>query len=122
MLAECAATLSSSTSISLVEIWRPGDGHLDPHLDPAHLDPAHLDAVCGQIETERRAVSDAEQRSQVRAERGSLERMRHGDPRPVGFLRVVGSVPMPARALGRRSATAIAIPPPSPEILAAARR
>lgn len=81
--------------------------------------PERIDAVCREIEIRRRAVSDAEQRSQVRAERGSLERMRQDDPRPAGFLRLVGSVPLLARALGRRSATAIAIPPPSPEILAA---
>lgn len=84
----------------------------------AGRDPARVDAVCGEVEVRRRAVSDAEQRSQVRTERASLDKLRRCDDRPAAFVRLAGSVPMLARALGRRSATAIAIPPPDPAVLA----
>jgi 2-polyprenyl-6-methoxyphenol hydroxylase-like FAD-dependent oxidoreductase len=83
------------------------------------VDPGALDRACAAFEVRRRAVSDVEQRSQVRAERGSLERMRRGDPRPVWILRLAAAVPAVARALGRRSASAIAIPAPSAAVLAA---
>lgn len=80
---------------------------------------AELDAACRAFEVRRRAVSDAEQRSQVRAERGSLDRMERGDPRPVWILRLAAAVPAIARAFGTRSASAIAIPDPSAEVLGA---
>nr|WP_300011375.1 FAD-dependent monooxygenase [Pseudonocardia sp.] len=86
----------------------------------AGADPDELDRACAAFEVRRRAVSDVEQRAQVRAERGSLERMRRGDPRPVWILRLAAAVPAVARALGRRSASAIAIPPPSGAVLAGA--
>lgn len=89
---------------------------LAPVLSSA--DPAALDAACAAFEVRRRAVSDVEQRSQVRAERGSLERMRRGDPRPVWILRLAAAVPAIARAFGRRAASAISIPPPSVAVLA----
>ena len=80
---------------------------------------AAVDAACRGFEVRRRAVSDAEQRSQVRAERGSVERMERGDPTPVWVLRLAAAVPPIARAIGRRSASAIAIPPPSTAVLGA---
>lgn len=88
----------------------------------AGVDPAAVDEACAAFEVRRRAVSDAEQRTQVRTERGSVERMRSGDPRPVWVLRLAASVPALARALGRRSASAIAIPHPSAAVLTAATR
>ncbi|MBW0117901.1 FAD-dependent monooxygenase, partial [Pseudonocardia abyssalis] len=60
---------------------------------PESPDPASLDSACREFAVRRRAVSDAEQLSQVRAERGSLDRMERGDPRPVWPLRLAASVP-----------------------------
>lgn len=85
--------------------------------DPAVLDPA-LDAACAAFEQRRRAVSDAEQAGQVRSERGTVTRLRSGDPEPFWLLKVAAAVPPLARRLGRRSASAIAIVPPSPALLA----
>ncbi|MHA6785173.1 FAD-dependent monooxygenase [Pseudonocardia saturnea] len=80
---------------------------------------AAVDAACREFEVRRRTVSDAEQRSQVRAERGTVERMERGDPNPAWILRLAAAVPSIARAFGRRSASAIAIPPPSAAVLGA---
>jgi 2-polyprenyl-6-methoxyphenol hydroxylase-like FAD-dependent oxidoreductase len=79
--------------------------------------PEALDAACAGIEARRRAVSDAEQDNQVRAERGTLERMRRSDPEPAWPLKVAAALPPLARAVGRRNATGIAIPPPSALVL-----
>lgn len=84
--------------------------------------PEALDAACAAFERRRRAVSDAEQRNQVRTERGTVARLRDGDPDPVWVLKLAAAVPPLARALGRRSASAIAIPPPTPALLAASAR
>lgn len=79
--------------------------------------PAAVDMACGEIETRRRAVSDAEQRAQVRTETGTLDRMRRGDASPVWIMRLAAAVPPVARAIGRRSAAAIAIAAPSAAVL-----
>jgi 2-polyprenyl-6-methoxyphenol hydroxylase-like FAD-dependent oxidoreductase len=84
---------------------------------PAAPDRAVDEAAAG-IERRRRVVSDAEQRSQVRAEAGSLARLRRRDPRPVVPLRLIAAVPALARWSGRRSSTGIAVPPPSSAVLA----
>lgn len=84
--------------------------------------PAAVDAACAAFEVRRRAVSDAEQRTQVRTERGSVDRLRRGDPEPVPILRLAAAVPPLARLLGKRSASAIAIPPPTPALLATPTR
>jgi 2-polyprenyl-6-methoxyphenol hydroxylase-like FAD-dependent oxidoreductase len=80
--------------------------------------PEAVDAACSAVEARRRAVSDAEQRTQVRTERGSVERLRAADPEPVWVLKIAAAIPPLARAIGRRSASAIAIPPPGPALLA----
>lgn len=85
-------------------------------------DPARIDAAARAFEARRRTVSDAEQRAQVRIERGSVERLRRGDAEPLALLKLVSRIRPLARWSGRRSATAIAIPPPSPALLAAGTR
>ncbi len=85
-------------------------------------DPAAVDAAARAFEVRRRAVSDAEQRNQVRTERGSVERLRRGDPEPLALLKVAARIRPLARLLGRRSARAIAIPPPSEALLAVPAR
>lgn len=85
--------------------------------DPADL-AAGLDAACGEFEVRRRAVSDRAQRAQVRSERGSLDRLRRGDPEPVRILRLAAAFPPVARWLGARAASAVGIPAPSPQVLA----
>ena len=80
--------------------------------------PGLLDAACAAFEQRRRAVSDAEQAGQVRTERGTVTRLRSGDPEPFWLLKVAAAVPPLARRLGRRSASAIAIVPPGPAVLA----
>lgn len=82
-------------------------------------DPAAVDAAARAFEVRRRAVSDAEQRAQVRTERASVARLRRGDPEPPALLKVVARIRPLARLVGRRSARAIAIPPPGPALLAA---
>lgn len=75
--------------------------------------PDAVDRACREVETRRRPVSDAEQCRQVRTERASVARLRRGTAEPAWPLRVVARVPALARALGRRGATAIAIPAPA---------
>ena len=91
---------------------------LGPLLAGGPVGPAALDAACAAFEQRRRAVSDAEQAGQVRSERGTVTRLRSGDPEPFWLLKVAAAVPPLARRLGRRSASAIAIVPPSPALLA----
>lgn len=74
--------------------------------------PEAIDRACREVQARRRPISDAEQRRQARTERASLARLRRGDPEPVRLLRLVARIPALARALGRRSAAAIAIAPP----------
>ena len=85
-------------------------------------DPAAVDAAARAFEVRRRAVSDAEQRNQVRTERGSVQRLRRGDPEPLALLKIAARIRPLARLLGRRSARAIAIPPPSEALLAGPAR
>ncbi len=87
----------------------------------ASADPAAIDAAARAFEVRRRAVSDAEQRGQVRTERASVARLRRGDPEPLALLKVAARIRPLARFVGRRSARAIAIPAPSPALLAAVR-
>lgn len=63
-------------------------------------------------------MSDAEQCSQVRAERGSVERTERGDPTPVWIVRLAAAVP-PIAGDRERSSSAIAIPPPTTDVLGA---
>ncbi|WP_433275648.1 FAD-dependent monooxygenase [Pseudonocardia xinjiangensis] len=86
-------------------------------LTAARPDHAMLDAAAGQVERVRRPSVDREQRFQVQVERSAAERLRSGDPRPPLALRVLSCVPGFARFSGRRSARALAVPPPVPQIL-----
>ena len=91
-------------------------------LVPALAQPAAevVDRTCRDIEARRRVVSDGEQQGQVRAEADSVERMRRGEPDPPWIMKLAAAVPPLARRFGRRGATGITIPPPSPAVLGSA--
>ncbi|MBM7784742.1 FAD-dependent monooxygenase [Tenggerimyces flavus] len=82
------------------------------------VDPSHLDAATAAVENARRPAVDREQDLQRRIERAAARRLRRGQAAPALALRLATLVPGLARALARRSARALAVPAPSPTILA----
>ena len=86
-------------------------------LTAAVPDHAAIDAAAAEVERARRPLVDRDQRSQVQVERSAAQRLRSGDPCPPLALRVLCALPGFARFAGRRSARALAVPPPVPQIL-----
>ncbi|MFD1520380.1 FAD-dependent monooxygenase [Pseudonocardia yunnanensis] len=86
-------------------------------LTAAVPDHAAIDAAAAEVERARRPLVDRDQRSQVQVERSAAQRLLSGDPRPPLALRVLCAVPGFARLVGRRSARALAVPAPVPQIL-----
>ena len=79
--------------------------------------PEAVDAATAAVETARRPQVDRDQARQKRAERGAAKRLRSGDPRPPGVLRVLSRLPGVARLVARRGARALAAPPLDARIL-----
>ncbi|MBV9921257.1 MAG: hypothetical protein JOY78_10460, partial [Pseudonocardia sp.] len=87
------------------------------------VDAATVDAATAAIERVRRPKVDREQAFQVRVERATARRLASGtEPRPPLPLRIIAAVPGLARWSARRSAKALAVPPPDPRILLGAER
>jgi hypothetical protein len=83
------------------------------------VDPAAVDAATAEVERVRRPRVDREQAFQVRVERATAKRLAaRTDQRPALPLRLIAAVPGLARWSARRSARALAVPPPDPRILA----
>jgi 2-polyprenyl-6-methoxyphenol hydroxylase-like FAD-dependent oxidoreductase len=87
-------------------------------LTATPVDPAALDAAGAEVERERRPQIDREQAFQVRTEAATATRLAaKADARPVRILRILTAIPGFARWSARRSARALAVPPPAPQIL-----
>jgi 2-polyprenyl-6-methoxyphenol hydroxylase-like FAD-dependent oxidoreductase len=76
------------------------------------VDPAAVDAATAEVERVRRPAVDRDQRWQVQVERRTAQRLAAGEARPVAALRLLCRVPGFARWSARRSARALAVPPP----------
>jgi 2-polyprenyl-6-methoxyphenol hydroxylase-like FAD-dependent oxidoreductase len=87
-------------------------------LSAGTVDPGAVDAANAEVEAARRPKVDRDQAFQVRTERATATRLAAAsDPRPVAVLRVLTAIPGFARWSARRSARALAVPPPAPQIL-----
>jgi 2-polyprenyl-6-methoxyphenol hydroxylase-like FAD-dependent oxidoreductase len=86
----------------------------------AHRGAAAVDAACQAVEAVRRPVVQRDQHRQVRIEMASRRRLVSGSGRVPLAFRIINSVPGLARWGGRRSASAVRIPAPCAELLAAA--